>query len=118
MIGHPLDVEMFNASQWHMHESKEGSIFSSTHSSSSSPSSIGGAMELRVIKAFPFVHSLRRMSVIVKSSLDNSISLFTKARRPSPSRSLAAAADFAPHRARLKRYATSHCPKRVRLPQR
>jgi magnesium-transporting ATPase (P-type) len=87
MIGHPLDVEMFNASQWHMHESKEGSVFSSTHSSSSSPSSIGGAMELRVIKAFPFVHSLRRMSVIVKSSLDNSISLFTKARRPSPSRS-------------------------------
>jgi magnesium-transporting ATPase (P-type) len=82
LIGHPLDVEMFNASQWRMREGKEGTVFSSPSSSSSSSSSAAGrsGLELRVVKAFPFVHSLRRMSVIVKSSLDSSISLFTKAR--------------------------------------
>jgi magnesium-transporting ATPase (P-type) len=79
LVGHPLDVEMFNASQWRMREGKEGTVFSSPSSSSSSSAAGRSGLELRVVKAFPFVHSLRRMSVIVKSSLDNSISLFTKA---------------------------------------
>lgn len=97
MVGHPLDVEMFSASQWHMRERKEGTIFSSYRDSTSSMSPTSSvnssessgrsqyqdgetALELKVIKAFPFVHSLRRMSVIVKSSIDNSIHLFTKVR--------------------------------------
>ncbi|KJZ75510.1 hypothetical protein HIM_04973 [Hirsutella minnesotensis 3608] len=82
LVGDPLDVKMFNFTQWSFEEGNQRTIEGDDEAQGSLAPSIArppdGSRELGILKSFEFVSHLRRASVIVRQFGQKSGDIFVK----------------------------------------